>query len=584
MIDTSAPHTDLSLNLIESGLTAIAVALAFAWPQFASPWFARIEHAFGRLARRRGWAVAVTGLSVILLRLAILPFCPIPLPFVPGDFSFLLASDTFLHGRLANPTPPMWIHFESIHIDMQPTYGSMYFPAQGLVLAAGKALFGNPWFGLLIVSALMSAAICWMLQAWLPPRWALLGGLLSVLRLALFSYWTNTYHSQGSIAALGGALLLGALPRFKCRPGAGLGLLIGVGIALLGLTRPYEGMLLCVPVLASLIRWFLKSKQRPSLPSLALRVAPGLVVVAAAGAWMGYYDLRAFGSPTTLPYTVNRATYALAPYYVWQSARPEPPYRHAMMRNFYLHNELDAFNKIHSATRFLPQTAIKAISAVLFFAGIAMIPPLFMLSRALRDRRIRFLVVCLLVLSAGMLIENFMLAHYLAPFTAAIYALGLQCMRHLRVWQPGDKMVGLAMLRLCVAVCVLLAGLRIFDRQLNFPVPESPATAWSGTWFGPDHFGTERDNVERKLEKMPGEQLVLVRYAPGHDPMKEWVYNGADIDASKVVWAREMDAADNQELIDYYRNRKVWLVEPDAAPATISPYPAQEPGSAPAGK
>ncbi len=130
MIDTSAPHTDLSLNLIESGLTAIAVALAFAWPQFASPWFARIEHAFGRLARRRGWAVAVTGLSVILLRLAILPFCPIPLPFVPGDFSFLLASDTFLHGRLANPTPPMWIHFESIHIDMQPTYGSMYFPAK----------------------------------------------------------------------------------------------------------------------------------------------------------------------------------------------------------------------------------------------------------------------------------------------------------------------------------------------------------------------------------------------------------------------------------------------------------------------
>jgi hypothetical protein len=50
------------------------------------------------------------------------------------------------------------------------------------------------------------------------------------------------------------------------------------------------------------------------------------------------------------------------------------------------------------------------------------------------------------------------------------------------------------------------------------------------------------------------------------------VYNGADIDGSKVVWAREMDAADNLELMRYYGDRKVWLVEPDAMPAGIEPY------------
>ena len=91
----------------------------------------------------------------------------------------------------------------------------MYFPGQGLLLAAGQVVLGNPWFAVLFSSALMCAAICWMLQAWLPPNWALLGGFLAVLRLGVFSYWTNTYHAAGSLAALGGALVLGGLPRLK---------------------------------------------------------------------------------------------------------------------------------------------------------------------------------------------------------------------------------------------------------------------------------------------------------------------------------------------------------------------------------
>ena len=60
-----------------------------------------------------------------------------------------------------------------------------------------------------------------------------------------------------------------------------------------------------------------------------------------------------------------------------------------------------------------------------------------------------------------------------------------------------------------------------------------------------------------------------------HDPFDEWVYNSADIDGSKVVWARDMDAADNLELIRYYTDRKVWLVEPDAVRRGL-PYPVPE--------
>jgi hypothetical protein len=576
MLLSSAPQNSLSLMLIEGSLTVIALAVPFALPRLANSWFSAVEHAFARLARSRGKAVVAVGLAALLLRLAILPFCPIPLPFIPDDFSFLLAANTFAQGHLTNPTPAMWIHFESIHITMHPTYMSMYFPAVGLVLAAGKVLFGNPWFGILFATALMCAALTWMLQAWLPPTWALLGGVLAILRLGLFSYWINTFSAGGAVAALGGALVLGALPRLTKTPRLSYGMLLAVGIVLLATTRPYEGLLLCLPAAAYLGHWLLFGKNRPSNAYLLRLSALPLALIIAAGAWMAYYDLRAFGSPTTLPYTVNRATYAIAPYYVWQSQRPTPAYNHESLRNFYSQNELDAFNKIHKPAGFLPQTLLKVIRSFEFYAGLALLPPLFMIRRVFRDRRIRFLVWCVLFLAAGMVIEIFLIPHYLAPFTAAFYAIGLQAMRHLRVWSPGDQPVGLTMVRLTVTICLILDCLRLFPGPLHLALPEWPASAWTDRWYGPDHFGTERNRVESGMEQLPGQQLLIVRYSSRHNPLDEWVYNAPDIDDSKVVWAREMDSPHNLDLMHYFPNRKVWLIEPDSIPAIVSPYPGTQ--------
>jgi hypothetical protein len=576
MLQSTPLQPGPSLVLIEAGLTGMAIAVVFAWPRLGSSWFSRIERALGRLARRKRLAVAVVGISALLLRIAILPLCPIPLPFSPNDFSSLLAADTFAHGRLTNPTPAMWTHFESIHITMQPTYMSMYFPAQGLVMAAGKVLLGDPWFGILIGCALMCAAVCWMLQAWLPPTWALLGGVLAILRLGLFSYWINTYTGGAAISALGGALVLGALPRLMKTARFRYGMLMAVGIVLLATTRPYEGLLVCLPVSVVLGRWVLFGKNRPPVAVLLRRAAAPLALIVAAGAWLGYYDDRAFGSPFTLPYTIARNTYAVAPYYVWQSPHPMPNYRHAEMSRFYNESEMVGFAKLHSLSGFVPQTLTKFTGAMMFFAGTALLPLLIMVRRVLLDRRIRFLVLCLPIWAAGMAIGVFLIPHYLAPFTAAFYALGLQAMRHLRFWKSEGKTVGLTLARLIVTICIAMAGLRVVAEPLHLTPPQWPGSLWIYWWYGPGHFGTERANIETQLERLPGQQLAIVRYSQEHYPMDEWVYNAADIDRSKVIWAREMDAANNLELIRYYKGRQVWLVQPDTQSERALPYPVQE--------
>ena len=572
MLVVPPPKGSISILSMEAGLTAIAIAVSFCWPRLGSAIFSRIERGFARFARHRGTAVVVVGAAALLLRLAMLPLMPIPKPVNADDFSFLFAADTFAHGRVTNPTPVMWTHFETMHISMKPTYVSMFFPAQGLVLGLGQALFGQPWFGMLLVMALMCAAVCWMLQGWLPPSWALWGGVLIVLRIGLFSYWINMYTGGGTVAALGGALVLGALPRIIKQGRLHQGIVLAIGVLILANSRPFEGLMLCLPVSVVLGRWLLTGKNRPAPRNLIRAAAIPLILMVAAGSWMAYYNYRNFGSALTLPYTVNRATYAVAPHFIWGSPTHEPVYRYKVMRDYYVHFELAEFQKIHSVSGFLPMTLVKLTRVFLFFTGLALIPPMVMLKRVFQDRRIRLLTLCMIPLGVGLIAEAGIRSYYLAPFVAVFYAIGLQAMRHLKQWKPGGQPVGSAMVRLLVTICVVLAAVDVWAKPLHLGVPMSENAVWSCECLGPPQPGAERARIEDSLEHLPGKQLVLVRYAADHNPVEEWVYNSSNIDSAKVIWARDADNGNNEELIQYYKDRQVWLVQPDTKPAAMQPY------------
>lgn len=558
---------------VEICLSVVVFVWAWALPHTGARLFARAEDALDRIARRRVLATFTVIALAVLARVAVLPILPISQPAVHDEFSYLLQADTFAHGRLANPTHPMSVFFETFHVNQVPAYVSKFYPAQGIFLAIGQTIFGHPFWGVVLSSALMCGAICWMLQGWLPPVWALLGGILAVVRFGMFSYWADSYWG-GAVTALGGALVLGALPRIKQDYRIRDAIWMGVGIFLLVNSRPYEAIFLLVPVAIALLLWMLRDRSPGPWTSFTRVVLPLGSMLSLTILMMMFYFWRTTGKALQPPYIVNERTYFIAPPFPWLPVKPVPVYSSEALRNFYVNSQLEQY-KLAVQHPVLAQFS-RVIVFSLFYLGPALSIPVLALVVAvpfaarLSDlpAEARFFLVVCATCFAGMLLPVYFAAHYAAQLTCVVLGLVAVSLRYLRDWNPNGRPVGAALVRLTIMNCLLLIVIRAGASPLKIPLTPPRFK----TWASQNYALPERAAIQSRLEAAAGLHLIFARDGTDLNNF-DWVYNRADIDSSKVVWARDLGAAKNQELIHYFPSRHVWLVETETQSPKLTPYP-----------
>ncbi len=480
----------------------------------------------------------------LFLRLILLAHHPAPVPDVYDEFGHLLVAQTLQNFRFANPPHALPHFFETFFVLQRPTYSSIYPIGQGLALALGWVVFGTPWAGVLACVAGFCVLCYWMLRGWTTPGWALVGGVLAVFEFGPLNQWTNTYWG-GAYSAIAGCLVFGALPRLKSTHSLRYASLLGLGLGMHLLSRPFESLFLLLSVIAYLLPDFRRLMKPVAVAALLCLPAVAAVLI---------QNKQVTGNWLTLPYALSQYQYGVPTSFTFQS-HPVP--HEALTREQDLDYRMQRAFRAREfdtvATYF--QRLLYRIRYYRFFFYPPLYIALLIFLVTIRSYRDVWAAGTLLVFALGTNFYPLFLAHYIASLTCLFVLVSVEGLRRLTLLEGGAT-AARVLVYLCCAQFFLLYGVYA---------------------AGTDHTADRRKEVARQLDAVQGKLLVLVRYWPQHIFQDEWVYNAADIDASRIVWARDLGDEEDKKLLAYYPNRRVLLLEPDARPPRITDYHPEPP-------
>jgi hypothetical protein len=491
----------------------------------------------------------------------------IPEPAVHDEFVYLLGADTFAHGRMTNPAPQLPEFFESPHLLVTPSYASKYPPAQSIALAIGQVLGGHPIWGVWLSCGLFAAALCWMLQSWVSPRWALAVTIVAIMTRGISSYWAQSYWG-GMVAAMGAALVLGAVHRTLRAPSVITSVLMGLGLVILANSRPFEGAILAVVVMPLLTWWLVASGRVPFRVKLLRCVIPCAAVLVAGGLWMALYNRAVTSSALLQPYEAHNAQYfGQGPFIFSELYEPErqphprvaevydiqrhPTARGAVLASEFFRNFLSRSQRSLEAAFTLTSSGDyegEVKKSILWLALLVMVP-------MLSSRWALFCGVAFLAVSAGGAVTRWWFPHYSAPAVPLVLALVATGLRQMSL--PGGRRGRATLAPFAVATlafaAVSLPAVRVIGA--GRPGPGERAPTMNREYVDPIR---ARARALAQLDREPGKKLVFVNVTSDAKHY-EWVYNPADLEAANVLFVHDLGDVKNRQLIALWPDRTPWI-------------------------
>jgi len=483
-----------------------------------------------------------------------------PAPRVHDEFSYMLAADTILHGRLANPTPAVWEALQSFHTVIQPNYASKYPVGAGLLVAVGM-LLGMPLASSWLAVALMTVSAMWMIAGVLPKRWAILGGLLISLSPFIQLAWSQSLL-HGFLPASGSAILMGGILRLRRRVVFSSALASGCGVGLLAISRPFEG--LCCTVICATVLWFawsrhkLWDRSKMALKVGALAAAPVLMALTLIAA----HNQAVTGHWRQMPYQLHESQYGVAPLFVFEAPKLENAAKRAdLPQVFHDYHAIDSLNwyrervGLHGWLRGVNDALRELFKLTFPLVGVFAISGLGWTSYRLP----RSLALAVALQVAASACVCWVYSHYLAPILPWILLLSLLSLRislkkHSKLQTQVVRLAIFAVLLIQVASLVVFSGI----------AKTNEAELWS----------RRRQEIVEQLSAEGGKHLMLVRYTAEHNVLQEWVYNLADPSESKIVWARFEDGRWLNSLLKEYPDRSVWVIDADDSQPILEKFVA----------